>query len=119
MVAFLENPRVRPGQNHGETVSGDLRPGKEGSKKMATMTIAQALASTDTNITVVDTPSNIASQAANAAFVARVASFTMSANAATGAADATKIAALAACRTRDFRSNLATPVAVIELSVAP
>ena len=26
---------------------------------------------------------------------------------------------LAACRTRDFRSNLATPVAVIELSVAP
>ena len=29
------------------------------------------------------------------------------------------LANLAACRTRDFRSNLATPVAVIELSVAP
>ena len=61
---------------------------------MATMTIAQALASTDTNITVVDTPQNIAGSASNAAFVARVASFTLNANSASGALDATKIAAL-------------------------
>ena len=61
---------------------------------MATMTIAQALASTDTNITVVDNPQNIAANASNAAFVARVASFTLNANSASGAIDATKIAAL-------------------------
>ncbi len=60
------------------------------------MTIAQALASSETGILVVDTPTNIARAASNAGLVARVTQFTMSANAASSPQDATLLAGLGA-----------------------
>ncbi|MGE4047563.1 MAG: beta strand repeat-containing protein, partial [Acetobacteraceae bacterium] len=63
---------------------------------MATMTVAQALASTQTGIVIADTPANIASIVNNTALLARVASVTLNGDAASGAADATKVASLGA-----------------------
>ena len=61
---------------------------------MATMTIAQALNSTDTGITIADTPVNIARAVSNTALMARVAQFTLNANGASSAGDAATLATL-------------------------
>ena len=61
---------------------------------MATMTIAQALASNATGIKVVDTPVNIASVANNTSLMARVTSFAMSANGASSVGQAKLLYAL-------------------------
>jgi hypothetical protein len=68
-------------------------PGKE-PPIMATLTIAQALATTATGIIVADTPVNIAQALGNASLVARVAQFTLNANGASGAGAATLLAGL-------------------------
>jgi hypothetical protein len=61
---------------------------------MATMTIAQALASSATGIIVADTPANIAAALPNAGLVARVTHFSLSANGSSTAATAKVIATL-------------------------
>ena len=61
---------------------------------MATMTIAQALASNATGIIIADTPANIGAALSNAALVARVSQFTMNGNGAAWASLATQLASL-------------------------
>ena len=61
---------------------------------MAIMTIAQALQSNATGITISDTPANIGAALSNAALVARVAQFTLNGNGAAWASLATQLANL-------------------------
>ena len=61
---------------------------------MATMTIAQALASTATGITIADTPANIGAALSNVSLVARIGQFTLSGNGAAWASLATQFAGL-------------------------
>jgi len=61
---------------------------------MATMTVAQALASSATGITIADTPANIAAVVFNTGLLARVTEFTLSGNGASNASDARLLATL-------------------------
>ncbi len=84
---------------------------------MATMTIAQARASSDTGIIIADTPANIAAALSNTALVARVSQFTMNGNGAIWAAAATQLAGLGSrfstggnrLIVRDTAANLTDP----------
>ena len=84
---------------------------------MATMTIAQARASSDTGIVIADTPANIAAALSNTALVARVSQFTMNGNGAIWAAAATQLAGLGSrfstggnrLIVRDTAANLTDP----------
>ena len=79
---------------------------------MATMTIAQALVSTESNITIADTPVNIAQAVSNSALMARISLAVMSGNGASGAGDALLLASLGAKFSKGgFRYTVRDPIA--------
>ncbi|MBN8897258.1 MAG: hypothetical protein J0H35_03585, partial [Rhodospirillales bacterium] len=84
---------------------------------MPTMTVAQALASSATGITIADTPANIAAVVSNTALRARVNLFTFNANGASNASDARLIATLgSAFSTGPYRYTVRDTVAALTAS---